>query len=96
MSAPTIQPSNPSGGASLAPEAGSAGDNSTINPTEARVQQQAAAAVAAQQASAAYAKREKQIDDAAEERKKRVDETTGAVMSGREVRVWFSGWKSRR
>ena len=75
MSAPTIQPSNPSGGASLAPEAGSAGDNSTINPTEARVQQQAAAAVAAQQASAAYAKREKQIDDAAEERKKRVDES---------------------
>ncbi len=75
MSAPTIQPSNPSGGASLAPDAGSAGDNSTINPTETRVQQQAAAAQAAQQASAAYAKREKQIDDAAEERKKRVDES---------------------
>ena len=75
MSAPTIQPSNPSGGASLAPDAGSAGDNSTINPTETRVQQQAAAAQAAQQASVAYAKREKQIDDAAEERKKRVDES---------------------
>lgn len=61
MSAPTIQPSNPSGGASLAPEAGSAGDNSTINPTEARVQQQAAAAVAAQQASVAYAKRGRDV-----------------------------------
>lgn len=61
MSAPTIQPSNPSGGASLAPDAGSAGDNSTINPTETRVQQQAAAAQAAQQASAAYAKRERDV-----------------------------------
>lgn len=74
MSAPTIQPSNPSGGASLAPDAGSAGDNSTINPTETRVQQQAAAAQAAQQASIAYAKRENELGDAAEERKKRVDE----------------------
>ena len=61
MSAPTIQPSNPSGGASLAPDAGSAGDNSTINPTETRVQQQAAAAQAAQQASAAYAKRGRDV-----------------------------------
>lgn len=61
MSAPTIQPSNPSGGASLAPDAGSAGDNSTINPTETRVQQQAAAAQAAQQASVAYAKRERDV-----------------------------------
>ena len=75
MSAPVIQPSNPSGGAPLAPGAGSAGANTTINPTETRVQQEAAAAQAAQQASAAYAKREKQIDDAAEERKKRVDES---------------------
>ena len=39
MSAPTIQPSDPAGGASLAPDAGFAGENSTINPTEARVQQ---------------------------------------------------------
>ena len=61
MSAPTIQPSDPAGGASLAPDAGFAGENSTINPTEARVQQQAAAAVAAQQASAAYAKRERDV-----------------------------------
>ena len=75
MSAPTIQPSDPAGGASLAPDAGFAGENSTINPTEARVQQQAAAAVAAQQASAAMAKREKQIDEAAEERKQRVEES---------------------
>ena len=75
MSAPVIQPSNPSGGAPLAPGAGSAGANTTINPAETRVQQEAAAAQAAQQASAAYAKREKQIDDAAEERKKRVDES---------------------
>ena len=73
--APVIQPSGGAGGASLAPDAGNAGAGTTINPTEARVQQQAAAAVAAQQASAAYAKREKQIDDAAEERKKRVDES---------------------
>ena len=75
MSAPVIQPSNPSGGAPLAPGAGSAGANTTINPAETRVQQEAAAAQAAQQASVAYAKREKQIDDAAEERKKRVDES---------------------
>ena len=61
MSAPVIQPSNPSGGAPLAPGAGSAGANTTINPTETRVQQEAAAAQAAQQASAAYAKRERDV-----------------------------------
>ena len=34
--------------------------------------------------------------DQVDEIQKAVYETTGAVMSGREVRVWFSGWKSRR
>ena len=34
--------------------------------------------------------------DQVDEIQKAVHETTGAVMSGREVRVWFSGWKSRR
>lgn len=58
--APVIQPTNPFGGASLAPDAGSPGD-ATINPTEARVQQQAAAAVAAQQAVVAYRQRERDV-----------------------------------
>ena len=34
--------------------------------------------------------------DQVDEVQKAVYETTGAVMSGREVMVWFSGWKSRR
>lgn len=34
--------------------------------------------------------------DQVDEIQKAVYETTGAVMSGCEVRVWFSGWKSRR
>ena len=34
--------------------------------------------------------------DQVDEIQKAVYETTGAVMSGREVRVWFSGWKSMR
>ncbi|MDE2524616.1 MAG: hypothetical protein O0X96_05755, partial [Methanocorpusculum sp.] len=61
--APVIQPSGGAGGASLAPDAGNAGAGTTINPTEARVQQQAAAAMAAQQASVAYRQRERDVRD---------------------------------
>ena len=80
---PVIQHTTPTGGATLAPDAGNAGGNTTINPTGSRLQQQAAAATAAQQTAARMAAEEKQLDEMAADRKKRLDSSS------------FSGWGAR-